>query len=99
MANNNVPVGKGIQAIPTSQIPSQWSSLWFVQFIKTWLAPADVRNATTEGGIQISGNGTTPATISLGPPITITGSKGGNAALAALITALASQGLIKDETT
>jgi hypothetical protein len=32
-------------------------------------------------------------------PVSVTGSKGGNAALASLIAALASLGLVKDETT
>lgn len=56
-------VGKGVQAIPGAQIPSEWSQQWFIQFITTWLAPADVRNATGQG-INIQGQGTTPATLS-----------------------------------
>lgn len=67
---SNLSVGKGIQSIPASQIPAQWDAGWFIQFLKTWLAPADVRNATGIG-VTVSGNGKDPATL------TVTGASGG----------------------
>lgn len=55
-------VPKGINAIPAGQIPEQWSREWFVNFLATWMAAADVRNATGVN-ITIQGQGITPATL------------------------------------
>lgn len=57
---------------------------------KNSYAPKDSPAFTTAVGF----NGTTPKT-----KITVTGSRGGNAALASLLTALANYGLITDSTT
>jgi hypothetical protein len=70
-------IPKGIDSLPTTQIPDQWTKKWFITLLRTWLRAADVRNATQGTGIVITGNGTTPATISTSftgtPPITVTG--------------------------
>src|ERR1700689_2441694 len=60
----SIPIPQGINAITPGQIPDQWSKSWFINFISTWLAPADVRNATAGSGITITAQGTSPATIS-----------------------------------
>jgi len=55
----------GIDSIPSNQIPNTFSSAWFINFIRTWLRAADVRNATAGPGITITGQGIIPATISV----------------------------------
>lgn len=57
---------KGIDSLPAAQVPNTWSQAWFVNLLKTWLFAGDVRNATGVG-ITISGNGITPATLTLNP--------------------------------
>ena len=64
MATRSLSVGKGVQQLPTVQSPRHWDASWFGQFINTWLAPADTRNATAGAGITITSTGTQAPTIS-----------------------------------
>jgi hypothetical protein len=48
--------------------------------------------------LDVQGNASVSGTLSVGTVPTITGSRGGNAALANLLTALAAMGLIVDGT-
>lgn len=58
----NLP--KGIDSIPSSQIPKVWDSDWFSKFISLWLAQSDLRNASGSNGITITGSGTEPGIVS-----------------------------------
>lgn len=73
---NVLSIPKGIDSIPQQQIPNEFSSSWFIGFIRSWLRAADVRNATAGPGISITGQGINPATISFNaatlPGITVT---------------------------
>lgn len=68
MAGPKLPVGKGIQAIPTIQIPDQWSAEWFSQFIQVWLSQGDYRNAVTpDDTVTITTkSASAPASIAVG---------------------------------
>lgn len=72
-------IPKGINAIPQVQIPAQWDPVWFMQFINTWLANGDVRNAIAGPGISITGQGIDAATIAsefadiINQPFVVTG--------------------------
>ena len=104
-----LPISRGYDNIVDGQIPDEWSSDWFSRFLSTWMARGDVRNAETGPGITIVGQSNDVPTISLDTakvpvsavalPIAVTGSRGGNAALASLLTALASAGIITNSTT
>lgn len=74
---------RDISALPANQIPEEWDKDWFLTLLTTWLVKGDYRNIIT------------PQTS---VPI-VTGSRGGNAALASLISALAAYGLVVDNTT
>lgn len=60
---------KGINSRSVIDVPAVWSADWFRQFIRTQLANADVRNAVTGTGIEITGNSTTAATVSVTPDL------------------------------
>lgn len=69
-------------------VPQSWSASWFQSFITSYLSGADVRNAVGSGGLQISGNLTSPyatvgfsAPVTLPGPVTITAPSSGNSAL------------------
>ena len=55
----------GIQDLPHQRIPEEWSAKWFLEFIRDVLAKADIRNATGEGGVDISGGPDEEATLTL----------------------------------
>lgn len=55
----------GISSRSVIDVPAQWSADWFRGFIRTQLSQADIRNATAGAGISITGNPTTPATVSV----------------------------------
>lgn len=57
-------MAEGLQKIPLTRIPDQWSASWFAQFIREVLAFADVRNSIEGPGVTISGQPDEPATIS-----------------------------------
>lgn len=52
----------GIEKI-SLRVPEQWDPKWFRDFVRDVLAKADVRNATGELGIRVSGDPTKPAVI------------------------------------
>ncbi len=54
-------------------IPASWSSTWYHRHIRDFLQWADARNAVPANGITISGNLTGPATIGIGPLVSLTG--------------------------
>lgn len=62
-------IPSGINAIPLNTIPIAWDRNWFATFIRTWLAPADIRNANAGPGISITGNAVTAATIDVSDSI------------------------------
>ena len=105
----NLPVSRGFDNIIDGQIPEEWNADWFSRFLSTWMARGDLRNADTGPGITIAGQSSEFATVSLDAtkvpvssvalPIAVTGSRGGNAALASLLAALADAGLIVNNTT
>lgn len=64
MPGPSLPIPKGIDSIPSIEIPEQWNKEWFIRFLKTWLAPGDTRNAKAGPGITITGQGIQVATIS-----------------------------------
>ncbi len=43
----------GIQSSRVTGIPAQWDKEWFRSFITNYLQPADIRNITATGGIQL----------------------------------------------
>lgn len=86
---NSLQVPKGIDGIPQQQIPNDFTSNWFMNFIRTWLRAADVRNATAGPGITITGQGLTPATISISPG---TGTLYTGTIVTASLTTLGTQG-------
>jgi hypothetical protein len=55
--------GRGLDVIPL-RIPAKWDASWFESFVRDVLSLADVRNAETGAGIDISGTSDIPATIS-----------------------------------
>lgn len=57
-------MAEGLQRIPSTRIPNQWSASWFAQFIREVLAFSDVRNSIEGPGVTISGQPDEPATIS-----------------------------------
>jgi hypothetical protein len=62
------PVKQGLSAPVVTSIPQQWSAAWFRSFITNYLQNADVRNAATGSGVDVtSTNFTQPATIGLTP--------------------------------
>ncbi len=63
---STIPVRQGISSASVTAIPNQWDAQWFRRFITNHLVNSDVRNATAGTGITISGNLSTPATVSVG---------------------------------
>jgi hypothetical protein len=53
------------RASTSSGVPKEWSQNWFRDFVSDHLKLADVRNAVGSGGISITGNLTSYATIGL----------------------------------
>ena len=70
------PPGLSVSAI-RNNIPEQWSAAWFQRFVTQHLQNADIRNAVAGPGISITGNSTTPATVSssqlVGSPFSVLG--------------------------
>lgn len=66
---NRLPIGAGIDSIPTETIPGDPKEFvdWFKGVgVKRWFGPADVRNAFEGSGIAITNNGfNTPPTIAI----------------------------------
>lgn len=63
-----LPIGPGIDSIPTDTIPSDPEQFvaWFKSVgLKRWFANADVRNAQPGAGISITGSLASPATIAV----------------------------------
>lgn len=61
------PVRPGLSAPIVTSIPNTWSAAWFRSFITNYLQNLDLKNATSTGGVTVSGNGTQPPTIALSP--------------------------------
>lgn len=66
---NRLPIGAGIDSIPTDTIPSDPKEFvdWFKGVgVKRWFGPADVRNVLHGSGIEVTNNGfNTPPTIGI----------------------------------
>jgi hypothetical protein len=63
-----LPVKKGIDGIPTALIPTEPGAFvsWFTNsFLPRWAANGDTRNAVSGPGISITGNISSPATVSV----------------------------------
>lgn len=62
----NQQVRPGLSAPIVTSIPDKWSAQWFRSFITNYLQNADIRNATTTGGVSVTmTNFTQPPSVGL----------------------------------